>query len=195
MDTPIKEKIKFLSPKLRKKLEDLFENMDESISMLYDVATRDKKTGLYNHGFFETVFGMEIEKARRGKQKLSFMIIDIDFFKKVNDKYGHIKADDLLKQLAKVMTSHARKYDIVARFGGEEFVMILPETSLTKAKTVAKRLRELINKDKILKKHGITVSGGITQYKERDSAKTIKSRADKALYQAKNTGRNKFVAG
>jgi diguanylate cyclase (GGDEF)-like protein len=188
-------KTKFLNPKIRKRIEDLFKEMNESVEILYEAATRDEKTGLYNHRFFKTQFEIELEKAERGKQKLSLIIIDIDFFKKINDTYGHIKADDLLKRLAEVLVEITRKYDIVARFGGEEFLILLPETNLEKAKRFAARLKKAVHEDKILKKHKLTVSGGITQYAgKKDSNKKMKIRVDKALYKAKQTGRDKFVS-
>ncbi len=194
MDKSLKEKIKFLDPKLRDKIEGMFNHMYDSISLLYDAATRDEKTGLYNTRFFETIFSMETEKAKRGQQNLSLIILDIDFFKKINDKYGHVLADDLLKQLAKVMVKNARTADTVTRFGGEEFLILLPETNLSQAKRFAKRLQNAIHKDRLLKKYKVTASGGITQYrKQRDSKKSMKSRADKALYQAKNSGRDRFI--
>jgi len=161
---------------------------------LYEVATHDEKTGLYNNKFFETILDLEMEKAKRGQQKLSLMITDIDFFKKINDTYGHMKADDLLRRLAEVIIKQIRKSDIVARFGGEEFIILLPETSLEKANLFASRLKKAIHSDAVLRKHKLTVSGGITQYKEKDNKKKLKERVDKALYQAKETGRDKFVA-
>ncbi len=196
MDKKIEKKLSALDPRFRKKIEELFESMSESVSMLYEVATHDEKTGLYNNKFFETLLDMEIEKAKRGQQKLSLIIIDIDLFKDVNDKYGHIKADDLLKKLADLIRKHIRKSDIAARFGGEEFIVLLPETDLEKAKTFSLKLRRLIHADKILKKYKITVSGGVTQFrsKDKDNKKKFKERADKALYQAKHKGRDIFVA-
>jgi diguanylate cyclase (GGDEF)-like protein len=193
MNKKLKEKIALLEPKTRMQIESLFENMNQSIALLYDIATTDEKTGLYNNKFFEATLEMELEKARRGQQRLSMMMIDIDFFKKVNDKYGHMKADELLEQLAKVIKRQIRKSDIAARFGGEEFIILLPETPLNKAKKLAARLREAIAKDRFLKKHGIKVSGGITEYRKMDNKKRMKVRVDKALYEAKETGRDKFV--
>ena len=194
MDKKTQKKLSALDPRFRKKIEDLFASMNESVSMLYEVATHDEKTGLYNNKFFETLLDMEIEKAKRGHQKLSLIMIDIDFFKKINDKYGHIKADELLKKLANVINSNVRKSDIVARFGGEEFTILLPETDLEKAKTFSLKLRRLIHADKTLKKYHITVSGGLTQFrKDKDNKKKFKERADKALYDAKHKGRDIFV--
>jgi len=194
MKKDTEKKLHALDPRFRKKIENLFETMNESISLLYEAATHDEKTGLYNNKFFETMLNMEIEKAKRGKQKLSLFMIDIDFFKKINDTYGHIKADELLARLAKVVMKQIRTSDIAARFGGEEFFILLPETNLEKTKKLTARLRKAIKSDKTLEKYGVTVSGGLTQYKERDTKKRLKSRVDKALYKAKNSGRDKFVA-
>jgi diguanylate cyclase (GGDEF)-like protein len=167
--------------------------MTESVSLLYDAATHDEKTGLYNSKFFDSILDMEMEKAGRGYEKLCLFIIDIDFFKKINDTCGHLKADELLKRLADVLKKQLRKSDVVSRFGGEEFFILLPETSLQKTKKLTSRLRKAIKSDKILKKYKITVSGGLTEYRKKDTKKSFKERADKALYKAKETGRDRFV--
>ncbi len=194
MDKRLKEKISTLDPKLGKKIEELFGNMKESISMLYEMATRDGKTGLYNSKFFENILDIEIEKVKRGQQKLSLLIIDIDFFKKINDKHGHIKADELLIKLAKLLIKQFRKSDVVSRFGGEEFFILLPETNLEKAKKITSRLRITVKSDAMLKKYKVTISGGLTEFRKKDTKKTFNQRADKALYKAKQTGRDKFVS-
>ena len=193
MDKKLSKKISALDPKFRERIEELLSAMSESISMLYDAATHDEKTSLYNNKFFENILDMEIEKAQRGNQKLSLFIIDIDFFKKVNDTYGHLKGDEFLVRLANVLKKQLRKSDIAARFGGEEFFVLLPETSLEKAKKITSRLRKAIKSDKIFKKYKITVSGGLTQFRKKDSKKRFKERADKALYKAKHAGRDRFV--
>ena len=194
MEKRLSKKLSVIDPRFRKQIQDLFEKMQDSISILYETAIRDAKTNLYNYKFFETQLEMEIEKAQRGKQKLSLMIIDIDFFKKVNDKLCHIKADELLIKLADIVKKQVRKSDIPARFGGEEFFILLPETDLKKASNLAKRLRNSVKSNNLLKKHKITISGGITQFKNKDTKKSFKERADKALYQAKNQGRDRFVS-
>ena len=194
MNKKLKEKVSALDPKFKEKIEELFGTMKESISMLYEVAIRDEKTGVYNSRFFETILDMEVEKVKRGQEKLSLFMIDIDFFKKINDKYGHLKADELLIKLAEVLTKQFRKSDIISRFGGEEFFILLPETDLKKAKKITSRLRTAIKSDKMLKKHGVTISGGLTEFKKRDTKKKFKQRADKALYEAKNKGRDRFIS-
>lgn len=193
MNKKLNKKISALDPKFKKKIEELFETMNESISILYDAATHDEKTGLYNSKFFENMVDLEIEKVKRGYEKLSLIIIDIDFFKKINDKYGHIKADDILVRLARIFEKTLRKSDIISRFGGEEFFMLLPGTNLEKAKRLISRLKTNIKKDSLLKRYKVTVSGGLTEFKSKDTKKIFMKRADKALYQAKNSGRDKFV--
>ncbi|MEK6875504.1 MAG: GGDEF domain-containing protein [Nanoarchaeota archaeon] len=181
-----------IDPSFRKKIWEMFELMDQSISLLYEAATHDEKTGIYNIKFFNDVIEMEIEKAKRGQEKLSLIILDIDFFKKINDKYGHLKADDILKKFANAIRDETRKSDIFARFGGEEFVLLLPETSLIKAKQFVKRLIKKVHNDKFLKKYKITFSAGITEFKKGDSKRKLMEGADKALYKAKKSGRDKF---
>ncbi|MEK6926346.1 MAG: GGDEF domain-containing protein [Nanoarchaeota archaeon] len=179
--------------KLIKEIQNSFEKMHSSISLLYNLAIHDEKTGLYNNRFYENQLDFEIEKTQRKKRNLSLIMTDIDFFKKINDEYGHIKGDEILAKLAKVINSQIRKYDIASRFGGEEFAIILPETTSEKAKILARRLQKAVEKDSFLKKYKLTLSIGITQFKSKDSKKSFKIRADKALYQAKKSGRNKFV--
>ncbi len=191
MDTKLKRKISSLEPKIRRKIEDLFKNMNESISLLYDIATQDEKTGLYNARFFNSHLEIEIEKAKRGKQKLSLMVVDIDHFKKINDEYGHVKADELLFVLAQVIKKQIRKSDIAARFGGEEFFVILPETTLNKARKLCIRLKNAIHSDSVLKKYRVTASMGLTEFKKNDNTKSFKTRADKALYNSKEAGRDR----
>jgi len=194
MKKEIETKLSALDPHFREHIKKVLESVNISVDLLYEAATRDEKTGLYNSKFFNNILEMELEKAQRGKQKLSFVITDIDFFKKINDTYGHIRGDEILAYLAKLMMKTARKSDVVARFGGEGFVILLPETNLIKAKKFCMRIRKKIHEDRFLKKFKVTVSGGITQYKSKDSKKSLYTRADKALYSAKNSGRDKFVA-
>jgi len=188
------KKIHALDPRFRKKIMTLLEAMQESVSLLYDAAVHDEKTRLYNNKFFENILKIEIEKAKRKQQELCLFIIDIDFFKKINDKYGHVKADQFLKRLADVLKKQLRTSDIAARFGGEEFFILLPHTNLEQAKALTSRLRNAIKSDKILRKYGITVSGGLTCYKDKDTVKSLKERADEALYKAKHAGRDRFFA-
>src|SRR3989344_475940 len=98
-------------------LKSLLDKINLDVSKLYHIATHDEKTSLYNHSFFKDVFSFELDKARRGKP-LSLIVIDIDFFKKINDSFGHLQADKILLKLAQLLQHQVRKYDVVARFGG-----------------------------------------------------------------------------
>jgi len=189
--TPIEHKLKILNPEARKNISKLLVEVEKGIDLLYELATRDEKTGVYNHKFFQTIFEMEFDKALRGRQ-LSLMIIDLDHFKRINDTYGHLTGDKILKRLAEILTKQLRKYDIIARFGGEEFFIVYPNTSISKAKKVGERLRKAVENDKFMKKYNSTFSGGITEYKKGDTKSKMKERVDKALYQAKEAGRNRI---
>jgi diguanylate cyclase (GGDEF)-like protein len=171
-------------------LRKLLDKIQFDVNKLYHVATHDEKTGLHNYVFFKDVFSFELEKARRGKQ-LSLIIIDIDFFKKINDNYGHLQADKILMQLSDVLKEKVRKSDVVARFGGEEFFIMLPNTHLQRAEKVAERLRKAILSDSFLKKYKVSISAGIAEYKIKDNIERIAKRADKGLYKAKKNGRNR----
>lgn len=186
----VKKKVDVLEPRFKEQVSEILDNIGNSLSALYDVATRDEKTGVYNHRFFRNVLDLEIEKAKRKKEKLCLIVVDVDFFKKVNDKFGHLVGDKILKELAKNLESQLRKYDVLSRFGGEEFFVMLPETSIQKAKKIAERLRKNLWKNKVLKKYEITISLGVTEFKQRDSVDKMVHRADKALYKSKDCGRN-----
>jgi len=188
-----KKKETLFNPDFKKKITNLLNEIQESVSSFYEEAIKDEKTGVYNHKFFQTILEMEIEKAKRGKQKLSLMMMDIDDFKKTNEIYGHFKADELLFQLGSLMKKYIRKSDILAKFGGEEFLLLLPETEINKAEKLASRLIKEINSDKVLKKHNVTISIGVTFFKKEDTEKKFKERANKALKKAKKEGKNRYV--
>jgi len=176
---------------LRENLRSLIKNIDKNIDALYKIATHDEKTGLYNYKFFQEILNIEFEKAKRG-ENLSLAIFDIDNFKQINTKYGHIKADEFLVKIARIIEKHIRKSDIVARFGGEEFIVLLPNTSVEKAKKVTERIRRTVEKS--LKKQQITISAGLTEYRKGDNKTNLKKRADKALHKAKKTmGKNIII--
>ena len=137
----------------------------EKISKLYKLATRDPKTKLYNAGFFYNQLNHELSVALRYNHQLSLILIDIDDFKKINTKYGYQKADKILIRVAEIIKEDLRTADIAARFGGEEFVLLLPETSQEKAFAISERIRKKIMKDIFLKKFKITISAGISCFK------------------------------
>ncbi len=186
------KKLKLLNPEARKKMSSLIEELKNSIDYLYEIATIDEKTGVYNHNFFKTISEIELSKAKRGLEPLSLLMIDIDDFKKINTNYGHLTGDAILKRIGDLLKDSLRKYDIVSRFGGEEFIVLFPETTLQRAKMVSERLRKKVLADKKLKRYNVTFSGGLTEYQKNDNLIKIKSRADKSLYVAKNKGKNRI---
>lgn len=166
-------------------------------------ATLDALTGFYNRRQLEVRIKQEVSNAKRQHAPLCGIMTDIDYFKHVNDTYGHAAGDLVLKTIAKVIRGQLREYDIAGRYGGEEFSILLPFTKINEAKMVAERLRQTVeNKvidiskvapDSEEKNIKITLSLGIYEIKENDSDEDLMKKADKALYQAKNTGRNKVV--
>lgn len=166
-------------------------------------ATLDALTGFYNRHQLEERMKQEVANAKRQHAPLCGIMTDIDFFKSVNDTYGHAVGDLVLKTIAKVIRGQLREYDIAGRYGGEEFSILLPFTEIHEAKMVAERLRcaiesktidiSKVNPDIETKNINITISLGIYELKENDNVEDLIIKADKALYQAKNTGRNKVV--
>ena len=180
-----------LNKEFKEEVEKVLRRFKEDLYTLHDLATKDEKTQVYNNRFFKNVFELEFERAKRKKQKLSLAIIDIDFFKKINDTYGHLMGDKILLELAQTVQETIRKYDCLARFGGEEFIVLLPGTSKNTAKIVSERIRKNILKNSVLKKYKLTVSIGLTEYKNSDTIKKMIKRSDKALYLAKGKGRDR----
>ena len=160
---------------------------------LQQMVHTDPLTGAKNRLAFIKRITEEIERAKRYEAPLSIIMFDIDHFKKINDTYGHNVGDNVLKGMVKIVEEHLRKSDNLYRTGGEEFIVILPNTDIEKAEIVAEKIREAICKTKFEKVGRVTISIGVTQVTEDDDEDTVTSRVDEALYRAKNTGRNKVV--
>lgn len=169
-----------------------------------EIATTDELTGAVNRRGFYSRFDAEVERGRRNQTPICLAIIDIDHFKSINDTYGHLAGDIILKQFAKQVMKNIRKSDILCRFGGEEFCLALPETSLQAGAELVERLRKKIDKMTFQTQVGsikVTFSAGIdvvetTQGLAKDSMQVISeslARADEALYEAKQLGRNRVV--
>ena len=166
-------------------------------------ATIDALTGFYNRRQLENRIKQEVASAKRQHTPLCGIMTDIDYFKRVNDNYGHAVGDLVLKTVAKTIRSQLREYDIAGRYGGEEFSIILPFTNIKEAKMAAERLRSSVenkvidisevNPDASVKKISVTMSLGIYEIKETDNEEDLMKKADKALYDAKNSGRNRVV--
>ena len=159
------------------------------------LATFDSLTGLYNRRAVLGRLDELINLANRYKEDFSLSMLDIDHFKKVNDHYGHLTGDEVLEEIAVLIRRNIRETDIVGRYGGEEFIIILPKTNLASAWVVAERLRSIIEKtemkDSVGNVFAITVSQGLAGWERDEDAASLISRADEALYKAKEKGRNR----
>ena len=157
-------------------------------------ATTDELTGLHNRRFFMHSLGIEVARARRSGAALSVAVADIDYFKRVNDKYGHGGGDEVLRALAKIFEQIMRTGDVVGRMGGEEFAVLMPDTDEIQARIACERLRGAIAGRKIRlpsgEKIAITLSTGIALLVPGDDLDRLVTRADAALYRAKEGGRN-----
>jgi diguanylate cyclase (GGDEF)-like protein len=160
---------------------------------LLDLSTKDALTGVYNRHFYNQKIAEEIARAQRYGEHLSLILLDIDNFKNVNDLHGHDIGDNVLIEYSELITKNLRKTDILCRIGGEEFVIILPHTSINEAEILANKLRAQIETFKLILP--ITMSFGVVTFLETDDAQTLLKRANKALYMAKEHGRNRVVLG
>jgi diguanylate cyclase (GGDEF)-like protein len=162
-------------------------------------ANLDGLTQLYNRAFFDEVFAPYVEQSKKDDNPLSLIMIDVDFFKRFNDQYGHQVGDLVLITVANLVKSLMRPDDVPIRFGGDELVIVLPHTACGEAQEVAQHIKNQLAEEKIRhqineneKMLGVTLSIGITQMHPRDSQDDFFNRADAALYRAKNRGRNRI---
>lgn len=167
--------------------------------LLRELASHDPLTGIYNRRQFFQLAHRELGRTNRERSAMSLLILDLDHFKQVNDRFGHVAGDQLLINTARVLSEGLREFDIIARYGGEEFVILLPNTDLNQARDIAERLRGQVEQavlpfgQELLR---VTVSIGITSYHYQEEPRELLARADHALYAAKSAGRNRCrVAG
>lgn len=153
-------------------------------------ATYDNLTGVINRGIFTKQMRDEIERSNRYEKNFSFIMLDIDNFKTINDNYGHQKGDEVLKSLGKILLRAVRTMDRVGRLGGEEFGVFLPETDIDGAISIAERIQNEI-KNININGNVVTISAGISsKTKEMETADSMYKKADEALYRSKNEGKN-----
>ncbi|GEM_PF-878780 len=172
------------------KLEQAVRELDEKNQALEVLTRTDRLTGLANRRRLEEALQTEVLRARRYGKPFSVILLDIDHFKDVNDKFGHQVGDSVLIAIAGLLTRTARETDVAGRYGGEEFLLVCPETELTVVAALAERLRTEFTTTDFPLVGRVTSSFGVAEFTRGDSVKSLVERADQALYRAKNSGRN-----
>jgi len=192
-----RNKLDDLNKKLESKINERTKELIEARKQAEKKAMTDELTGLHNRRSFLMLGNVIQKQAKRNKSLFSIIMIDIDFFKKINDTYGHGIGDETIKDFSEKIKALIRESDIAGRVGGEEFCIILPETDLERALKLAEKLRlgfTEIGIPSINPIEKLTASLGVAESKQNPSLDDVISRADSALYKAKNQGRNKVVS-
>ncbi|MBF0190672.1 MAG: diguanylate cyclase [Magnetococcales bacterium] len=158
-------------------------------------AFTDALTGTCNRARLQEVLNTELRRAQRYELPLSIVLCDIDHFKQVNDRFGHQIGDDVLRQVSSLMAANIRAEDILARWGGEEFMIVSPQNDVENMRQLAEKLRVILETTRFPVVQNITCSFGVAQRQDDDTIRTLTERADKALYAAKSAGRNRVEIG
>ena len=181
---------------LHETLSEKMRLLEEAHATISHLAATDELTGLYNRRFFNENVTKAVSAAKRYKFPFSLIMADIDKFKVVNDTHGHAAGDQVLKVFADILRSLARTEDVSARWGGEEFIVLLTHTVCEGAYVMAERVRRSFESESLrIASIAVTVSLGVVEWKDGEDAEALIRRADKALYRAKDEGRNRVVLG
>ena len=184
-----------LDKTLLKILSDYISRIIDNCYKYFDVVS-DSMTKMYNHNYILKRLEQEIELSKKFSSSLSLIMMDIDHFKQINDKYGHQSGDKVIITIARIIKDNIRFSDIAGRYGGEEFCIILPNTKLNNAVNVAQRLKKSISNEKVLVQDGqqisVTCSFGVKEYEIDDTVEEFVNKTDKFLYQAKILGRDRI---
>jgi diguanylate cyclase (GGDEF)-like protein len=175
----------------QQRLEATLAERQALVERLNTQAGTDKLTGAMNRLRFDEILAMEMKRSGRYGEPLSLVMLDVDYFKKVNDTWGHLAGDDLLVMLTVFVNGRIRDTEVLARWGGEEFVVLAPNTGVDEARRVAERLRQQIASGDFGEVGPVTCSFGVTQFRPGEGAEAFLERADGALYRAKAGGRNR----
>ncbi|SEA53516.1 diguanylate cyclase (GGDEF) domain-containing protein [Desulfuromusa kysingii] len=172
---------------------DLAFQLNTSLQQIESLAVTDSLTNTYNRRKFDEVVAVEHGHGSSEKAPFSLIMLDIDYFKKVNDRFGHSAGDDVLKHLCHLIRGVIRQGDLLIRWGGEEFMLLLPTTEIAEAEHFAERIRVDVEAEKFSTVGHITISLGVAEFQKDDSVDALLKRVDNALYQAKQGGRNRVV--
>ncbi|MCX7823016.1 MAG: diguanylate cyclase [Syntrophobacterales bacterium] len=182
---------------LRKRMARSYAQLSNAYKKMEQLARRDYLTGVLNRMGIMEFLELEIERSNRYKNSFSICITDIDYFKRINDNFGHAVGDQVLKTFVEILSSCSRKTDIIGRYGGEEFIIVLTETPLEFAKICLNRCRVAVEMEEfpgLPEGYRVTASFGVTEYSLGENLDSLLSRADRALYMAKKSGKNRVVS-
>lgn len=180
---------------LQRRIDEQTRDLRAANRRLDELAATDGLTGAYNRRRFLELAGKQHALGREGS--ICIALFDLDRFKLINDTYGHLAGDAVIRTTIEVVRQHCRQHDLVGRYGGEEFVLCLPDTSLPQANETAERIREALARTAVVqdgKTISVTVSIGVAALREGESIEQWLSRADSAMYEAKHQGRNRCVS-
>lgn len=189
----VTKKLEEANETLELKVKERTKELTDSLEEIKKISITDNMTGLYNRMKLDESLWYEIKRSARTNEKFGVILLDIDLFKNINDTYGHLVGDNVLKEFANLLKSNIRITDILGRWGGEEFLIFCPDTDIEGSYTFAQHIRKKIENFKFTQVEQITASFGVTAYNSDDTPESIMKRVDDALYQAKNSSRNSVV--
>jgi len=189
---PVKE-LEDRNKVLQRMVYERTEKLNEAIQEISILANTDKLTGVFNRSKLEDCLTIELHRSERYNNQLCLIIMDIDHFKAVNDQFGHMVGDQVLVAFSSLIGSRIRKTDFLGRWGGEEFLIICPETDMERARLMAETIRGIVEAKPFTANVRLTASFGVASYHAGDRRDSLLSRADEALYMAKRNGRNQVA--
>lgn len=175
------------------------DKLRKELKQVREESMRDALTGLVNRGGFDKSLEEAMQNSQIYGAPLALMLIDIDFFKKINDTHGHVLGDRVIRHIGGLIRQHISVDDVAARYGGEEFAVLLPNTTLIDAEAIAEKIRKIVGETRLKRLDNnvnigrVTLSAGVTLYQTGESARDFVQRADNALYASKRSGRNKVT--
>jgi diguanylate cyclase (GGDEF)-like protein len=195
LETRVEERTSELA-RINKLLRDEIEERKRVEKRLHQLATTDPLTGALNRRHFFNLAEQEFDRSQRYDRQIAIILLDVDHFKEINDNYGHIAGDQLLQTVSERFVNNLRQMDLFGRYGGDEFVILLPETELEQAKLAAERLHQVVTEDIVNTSRGsipLQLSLGVASLSNKDDMEKLLIKADQALYTAKEAGRNRVV--